>query len=127
MQQGIKLIKIVFGCLCFLSAVCDVICSHILWTAVLYTNPALPNKGSLTLNLLTTTIVAPPNNASRWQMGFNSVFKGLNIYYRHGCFVCLCVCECNFTAVTTTLFCIAVVSQLFPFSSKFPTDLFIPQ
>jgi hypothetical protein len=24
-----------------------------------------------------TTVVAPPNNASKWQMGFNSVFKGL--------------------------------------------------
>jgi len=32
----------------------------------------------LTLNLLTTTIVAPPSNASKWQMGFNSTFKGLN-------------------------------------------------
>ena len=32
----------------------------------------------LTLNLLTTTIVAPPSNASKWQIGFNSVFKGLN-------------------------------------------------
>jgi hypothetical protein len=31
----------------------------------------------LTLNLLTTTIVAPPSNASKWQMGFNLVFKGL--------------------------------------------------
>jgi hypothetical protein len=31
----------------------------------------------LTLNLLTTTIVAPPNNTSKWQMGFNSAFKGL--------------------------------------------------
>jgi len=40
---------------------------------------------SLTLNLLTTTIVAPPSNASKWQMGLNSEFKGLkntvhNIY-----------------------------------------------
>ena len=34
---------------------------------------------SLTLNLLTTTIVAPPSNASKWQMGFNSAFKGLNL------------------------------------------------
>jgi hypothetical protein len=33
----------------------------------------------LTLNLLTTTIVAPPSNASKWQMGFNSAFKGLRI------------------------------------------------
>ena len=31
----------------------------------------------LNLNLLTTTIVAPPNNASKWQIGFNSAFKGL--------------------------------------------------
>ena len=31
----------------------------------------------LTLNLLTTTIVAPPSNASKWQLGFNSAFKGL--------------------------------------------------
>jgi hypothetical protein len=34
---------------------------------------------NLTLNLLTTTIVAPPSNVSKWQMGFNSAFKGLNI------------------------------------------------
>jgi len=33
----------------------------------------------LTLNLLTTTIVAPASNASKWQMGFNSAFKGLII------------------------------------------------
>ena len=26
---------------------------------------------TLTINLLTTTIVGPPNNASKWQMGFN--------------------------------------------------------
>jgi len=36
------------------------------------------NTVSLTLKLLTTTIVAPPSNASKWQMGFNSAFKGLN-------------------------------------------------
>jgi len=36
---------------------------------------------SLTLNLLTTTIVAPPSNANKWQMGFNSAFKGL--IYKH--------------------------------------------
>jgi hypothetical protein len=35
------------------------------------------NRPPLTLNLLTTSIVAPPSNASKWQMGFNSVFKGL--------------------------------------------------
>jgi hypothetical protein len=34
----------------------------------------------LTLNLLTTTIIAPPSNASKWQKGFNSAFKGLNCF-----------------------------------------------
>jgi hypothetical protein len=34
----------------------------------------------LTLNLLTTTIVVPPSNASKWQVGFNSAFKGLNLF-----------------------------------------------
>jgi hypothetical protein len=34
-------------------------------------------KWHLTLNLLKTTIVAPPCNAIKWQMGFNSAFKGL--------------------------------------------------
>jgi hypothetical protein len=33
----------------------------------------------LILNLLTTTIVAPPSNASKWQMGFNLAFKVLII------------------------------------------------
>ena len=33
----------------------------------------------LTLNLLTTIIVAPPSNASKWYMGFNSAFKGLKL------------------------------------------------
>jgi hypothetical protein len=37
---------------------------------------------NLTLNLLTTTIVAPPSNATKWQMGFNSVFKGLKFLKR---------------------------------------------
>jgi hypothetical protein len=36
---------------------------------------------TLTLNLLTTTIVAPPSNAGKWQMGFNSAFKGLTRHY----------------------------------------------
>ena len=35
------------------------------------------NALMITLNLLTTTIVAPPGNASKWHMGFNSAFKGL--------------------------------------------------
>jgi hypothetical protein len=40
----------------------------------------------LTLNLLSTTIVAPPSNASKWQMGFNSAFKVLITY------LCFYVC-----------------------------------
>ena len=39
-------------------------------------------NADLTLKLLTTTIVAPPSNASKWQMGFNSAFKGLNGFVR---------------------------------------------
>jgi len=35
-------------------------------------------KFILTLILLTWRIWWAPNNASRWQMGFNSAFKGLN-------------------------------------------------
>jgi hypothetical protein len=31
----------------------------------------------LTLYPLATTIVAPPRNASKWQVGFNLAFKGL--------------------------------------------------
>ena len=40
---------------------------------------SLQLQAQLTLNLLTTTIVAPPSNASKWQMGFNSAFKGLKL------------------------------------------------
>jgi len=40
-------------------------------------------KEKLTLNLQMTTIVAPPSNASKWQMGYNSAFKGL-IWLRIG-------------------------------------------
>ena len=39
---------------------------------------------NLTLNLLTTTIVAPPSNDNKWQMGFNSAFKGLMSKYAYG-------------------------------------------
>ena len=35
----------------------------------------------LTLNLLTWTKWRAPASASKWRMGFNSVFKGLNIVY----------------------------------------------
>ena len=45
-----------------------------------------PFLSSLTLNLLTTTIVAPPSNASKWQMGFNSAFKGLSRFICYNSF-----------------------------------------
>jgi hypothetical protein len=51
-----------------------VVCEAIRWKIV-----------NLTLNLLTTTIVAPPSNASKWQMGFNSAFKGLKDVEGSGC------------------------------------------
>jgi hypothetical protein len=46
----------------------------------------------LTLNLLTSTMVAPPSNAIKWQMGFNSAFKGLiyvcyTIFWNAGTFL----------------------------------------
>ena len=44
---------------------------------------------TLTLNLLTTTIVAPPSNASKWQMGFNSAFKGLMYNFLYSLTICL--------------------------------------
>jgi predicted amidophosphoribosyltransferase len=42
------------------------------------------NNTMLTLNLLTTTIVAPPSNARKWQMGFNSAYKGLKMEVKIG-------------------------------------------
>jgi len=47
MQQGIKLITIVFNSLRILSALCGVICLLILWIALLCTNPDLPEQGFL--------------------------------------------------------------------------------
>jgi hypothetical protein len=43
-------------------------------------NVSFTSFKSLTLNLLTTTIFAPPSNARIWQMGFNSAFKGLQAH-----------------------------------------------
>ena len=53
------------------------------------------NAESLTLNLLTTTIVALPSNASKWQMGFNSAFKGLMLNIG----VCLRIATTRFQGV----------------------------
>ena len=46
----------------------------------------------LTPNLLMTTIVETPSNASKWQMGFNSAFKGLrklNLMFEFPCITSL--------------------------------------
>ena len=41
-----------------------------------------PANGDLNLFLLMCSIWSDPNNASKWQIGFNSVFKGLiNCWY----------------------------------------------
>ena len=45
---------------------------------------------ALTLNLLTTTIVAPPSNASKWKMGFNSAFKGLSLVFNNHALMLAC-------------------------------------
>ena len=64
---------------------------------------SLNNK--LTFTLLTTTIVAPPSNASKWQMGFNSAFKRLmNKYVNRQCSSSLLnVVFCSFDFVWTVL------------------------
>jgi hypothetical protein len=50
--------------------------------------------------------VKSPNNTSKWQMGFNSAFKGLSYYYKayqkiDVVCVCVyvCVCVCVYTCV----------------------------
>ena len=66
----------------------------------------------LTLNLLTTTIVAPPSNASKWQMAFNSAFKGLMLELMYVCmYVCVCVCMyvCMYVCVCVCMYvCVCV-------------------
>ena len=49
-----------------------------------------------------TTIVAPPSNASKWQMGFNLVFKGLKCSVE-----CICV-----------LYFLGIFLQNFPLKSE---------
>jgi len=60
-----------------------VFCSHKILFDILHWNKTWPtflasfNVPQLTLILLTRRIGWAPNNASKWQMGFNSAFKGL--------------------------------------------------
>jgi len=42
---------------------------------------------NLTIILLTWRKWWTPNNASKWQMGFNSAFKGLNVLQDSKCFL----------------------------------------
>jgi hypothetical protein len=42
----------------------------------------IDHPSTLTLILLTWRIWGASNNASRWQMGFNSAFTGLNIVHQ---------------------------------------------
>jgi len=51
------------------------------------------DKRVLTLSLLTCRIWWATNNASKWQMGFNSAFKGLNSEQFHA----LCTEPANIT------------------------------
>ena len=57
-------------CGIFLEEGRDLVLQHESWKLV---------KVELTHNSLTWKIWWAPNNASRWHMGFNSVFKGLNM------------------------------------------------
>ena len=68
----------------------------------------------LTLNLLTTTIVAPPSNASKWQMGFNSAFKGL-IYIKRTNVMQLgsmFISNCNIALHVSDAFCVHLQEHL---------------
>ena len=64
---------------------------HVLFTRV-YEKYVLFHQPTLTLNLLTTTIVARPSNVSKWQMGFNLAFKGLMHNFLHSLTICLLHC-----------------------------------
>jgi hypothetical protein len=61
----------------------------------------LYNVAQLTLILLTWNIGWAPNNASKWQMGFNLAFKGLNLSY----------CQVFGTDVTTAYFFLFFMCQ----------------
>ena len=52
-----------------------------------YQENAISTIMILTLILLTWRIWWAPNNASKWQIGFNWAFKGLNNVSQHNCFI----------------------------------------
>jgi hypothetical protein len=55
----------------------------------------------LTLILLTWKIWRAPNNASKWQMGFKSAFKGLNTA-QHVSVILIPIIRCSTNAVTAS-------------------------
>jgi hypothetical protein len=96
-------------CLCHHQCLCAIVgyCRHgrqsyILLYTVHCGSQSSPVSQYLNLNLLTTTIVAPPSNASKWQMGFHSAFKGLNISHSlsfhlvYTVITITCICESRF-------------------------------
>jgi hypothetical protein len=68
----------VFSCLFDFKKTVLTLLDRDVYKATPYLFPTSTVSTGLTRILLTTTIVAPPSNASKWQMGFNSAFKGLN-------------------------------------------------
>ena len=58
----------------------------------------------LTLTLLTCRMWWAPSNASKWQMGFNSAFKGLMLCIPYGLCSSVC-CYTGLTAFIATDFC----------------------
>ena len=62
-------------CVCVRARVCVRACMRV------YTGSQ--TSPILTLNPLTSIIVAPSSNANKWQMGFNSAFKGLMLLCNH--------------------------------------------
>jgi hypothetical protein len=75
----------------------------------------------LTLNLLTTTIFAPPSNASKWQMAFNSAFKGL----KHIQVSCPYPCTTNTFSINTDK-CTRILSNHDFINTKHNTNTFQP-
>jgi hypothetical protein len=59
------------------------------WMLNLVVNMRFTNRQSLTLILLTWRIGWAPNNASKWQMGFNSEFRGLKGQWLFNCACCV--------------------------------------
>jgi hypothetical protein len=53
------------------------------------TDPKLGKKTPASLSLLNPRYLAPPHNVIKWQMGFNSAFKGLTIKNSRRCSLCV--------------------------------------